>query len=180
MLGHDLLPASAWETQDPQRFQNYLHKYQDHPQRQKLPYQEIPRLNCRWMDVLNRFKAKQLEHLAEVKSFSKPWATWSSHISHLVKSSSSEAKGIYDLGDNLSSVFQGTGRPGRGQQELSGGGAAWECLVCWYLNLVCWNTPIVIAKANKRFVPKTIYDGISVNIENFQTNLPGKLSLHRW
>ena len=30
----------------------YLAKYQDDPNRAQLPYKEIPRLNCRWMDVV--------------------------------------------------------------------------------------------------------------------------------
>jgi hypothetical protein len=73
------------------------------------------------------------------------------------------------LGDKLSSIFS-SNVVGRSQSTQSGGGAAWECLVVWYLNLVFWETSTIILKSNKKYVPECIKDLLTVTIANNPTN----------
>jgi hypothetical protein len=97
----------------------------------------------------------------------KSWKVWGPIIKKELQSAN--GKTVYDLGDKLSSIFQ-SNVVGRSQSTQSGGGAAWECLVVWYLNLIFWDTSTVIIKTNKKFVPKPIRDILTVTIANNQTN----------
>ena len=82
----------------------------------------------------------------------------------------SDEKKIFEIGEHLSEVFQNNSKEGRDQANVSAGGAAWECLVTWYLNLIFWGTNVVAAKTKKSFIPKTIFNACSVTIANNQTN----------
>lgn len=65
--GDKLFSISHLKEKDPDLFQQYIEKYQDHPDRKKLPYKKIPILNCRWMDVV--FFSPILIHLGKVGAF---------------------------------------------------------------------------------------------------------------
>ncbi|MBQ5704790.1 MAG: hypothetical protein IIV49_06845, partial [Alistipes sp.] len=73
---------------------------------------------------------------------------------------------ILDLGDHLREIFQSTRVAGRDQGELSGGGAAWESLITWYVNLCCIGTRVVAVKKISQ-VPTPIKDAITVNYGSF-------------
>lgn len=77
---------------------------------------------------------------------------------------------LLNLGDHLSEIFLSTGTSGRNQSELSGGGAAWESLICWYLNLCLIGRRTIVIKHNKKFMPSPVSDGITVNYNNFKSN----------
>lgn len=82
---------------------------------------------------------------------------------------------IYSLGGNLARVFSLTGSPGRDQSSLSGGGAAWEGLVCWYLNTVLSGTTAVVLKQSKALVPDVISNAMTVTYKNIRTNTESDL-----
>ena len=60
------------------------------------------------------------------------------------------------LGKNLRNIFLSTNEGGRSQGSLSGGGAAWECLITWYTNLGLIGTRTIVLKHKKAFVPPVI------------------------
>ena len=53
---------------------------------------------------------------------------------------------------------------------MSAGGAGWECLITWYLNLIFLDTNIIAVRQNKAFVPECISNCLTVTISNTQTN----------
>ena len=121
------------------------------------------------MDYIESFKREYLNKLGAVKSFEKSWDAW---IPTIIKELSENPTGqdIFDLGDNLSDVFQGKIIKGRSQSTLSAGGTAWECLVTWYLNFIFWGTPVIVARSNKKFMPPVISNCTTVTIANNSTN----------
>ncbi len=121
------------------------------------------------MTPLDEFKLSYLEQLKNVPSFSNAWSTWNSLVSQKF-SGNVTGQGVFDLGDHLSEIFQSTTQSGRSQSTVSGAGAAWECLITWYLNLAFWGTPVVVVRQNKEFVPQCISDCLTVTIANKQTN----------
>ena len=50
--GEALYPLSALETFAPEIYRRQLAKYNDHSSRQRIPYQEVPKLNCLRREVL--------------------------------------------------------------------------------------------------------------------------------
>ena len=121
------------------------------------------------MSNINEFKNAYLKKLASTKSFTDAWHVWQPEI-RLRLSNNPTGSEILDLGDSLSDIFQSNATSGREQSSLSGGGAAWECLISWYLNFICWDIPVMICKQNKSFVPTIINNVLAVTISNNQTN----------
>tara|TARA_Y100000590_G_scaffold469453_1_gene657096 strand:+ start:101 stop:976 length:876 start_codon:yes stop_codon:yes gene_type:complete len=121
------------------------------------------------MVYLNEFKYRYLEQLCSVNSLKNSWPVWESKIKYLINEKQ-WGQSVFCIGDNLSDVFLSTKDKGRSQSGVSGGGAAWECLVTWYLNLLFLNTNVIAVRQNKDFVPKCISDCLTVTISNTQTN----------
>ena len=96
------------------------------------------------MSNINEFKKRYLQKLASTKSFSDAWQVWEPEIKARLSDNPTGSE-ILDLGDSLSNIFQANAISGRGQSSLSGGGAAWECLISWYLNLICWDIPVMVS-----------------------------------
>lgn len=123
-------------------------------------------------DVLRKLS---VDSLFQTATFRKCWQVWQPNIKAILGVSYSESD-IIDLGDHLSSVFGTTGGSGRGQGELSGGGTAWESLVCWYINLCAVGSRIVAVK-KMSLVPKAIQDAITVNYGNFACNTESDITV---
>jgi len=121
------------------------------------------------MSNINDFKITYLRKLASTKSFADAWQVWEPKIRARFSNNPTGSE-ILDLGDSLSDVFQSNSTSGRAQSSLAGGGAAWECLISWYLNFICWDIPVMIIKQSKSFVPTTINNVLAVTISNNQTN----------
>ena len=102
------------------------------------------------------------------------WVIWQQEINRII-GTTPEATDIINLGDRLSDVFQKTRSQGRSQASLSGGGAAWEGLVCWYLNLCLIGSRVVVIKQHKTLVPDHIANAISVRYGNFSSNTESDL-----
>jgi hypothetical protein len=125
---------------------------------------------------LEEYRAEQIKRLKAMKSFKQCWPIWERQILALT-SNYTDAKAIYDLGHHLSDIFRSTGGEGRDQSSLSGGGAAWEALVCWYLNLVFAGTRAIAFKQNKALVPQCIYDAATVTYGSHPTNTESDISV---
>ncbi|MGY5450524.1 hypothetical protein ACVFI8_06200 [Agarivorans sp. MS3-6] len=102
------------------------------------------------------------------------WPIWQSHIRSLVDTSQLTSRDLIAIGNNLYDTFRSTSN-GRGQSDVSSGGAAWEALVCWYLNLCLIGSRTVIVKSKKANIPQCISDSINVNYGNFTSNTESDL-----
>ena len=121
------------------------------------------------MNAIDEFRMKVMEKNASVKSFSNAWQVWRPKVDELIGEEPS-AEQIFNLGDNLSEIFKFNKVEGRGQSAVSSGGAAWECLVVWYLNLVFHGTNVIAARRNQAHIPPSILNALSVTIANHSTN----------
>lgn len=97
------------------------------------------------------------------------WPVWEDKLSHLTDDFSDAAK-IHQIGNHLREVFFATNVGGRDQGALSGGGAGWESLVTWYLNLVFSGTNAVAMRQSKAVVPQVLLDATTIRYGNHQTN----------
>lgn len=120
------------------------------------------------MKSVIQYKKKYLKYLASIPSFKENWSAWNPDIVSLIgKKTGIE---IFNLGDHLSDIIQLTKSAGRSQSGVSGAGAAWECLVTWYLNFIFYDTPVLVLKQNKKFVPDVISNCIAISISNHVAN----------
>ena len=104
-----------------------------------------------------------------IKTWQDCWPVWEIELSRL-SNNFSDAKKVHELGDHLRDVFFATNTGSRDQGSLSGGGAGWESLVTWYLNLVFSGTNAVAMRQSQSVVPKTILDATTIRYGNHQTN----------
>ncbi len=121
------------------------------------------------------YRKMSVENLFSTNTFTKVWPTWQPKIRQILGSNPTEID-ILNLGDNLSAVFKTTGAGGRGQDELSAGGTAWESLVCWYLNL-CMVGSRCVAMKTMSLVPEPIQDAITINYGNFACNTESDITI---
>ena len=114
--------------------------------------------------------------LFETNGFSTVWTTWKSVINTDVFLSGSPTENqIYSIGDHLRDIFRSTGTAGRTQSDVSGGGANWEALVCWYLNLCLIGRRTFVINHHKDLIPTPINKAITVNYGNFRSNTESDL-----
>lgn len=130
------------------------------------------------MKPLDIFRLKILIKLAETQSFQNGWGVWEPQIRKLA-SGENKAEKLFQLGGHLSDLFRSNRVEGRGQDSVSGGGSAWECLVTWYLNLIFWGTDVIATRQNRQFVPEKINKALSVTISNQQTNTESDIVVYR-
>lgn len=91
-------------------------------------------------------------------------------------------RSLFDLGDNLRVLFQSSAQgkireSGNSNQAVSSGGAAWESLVCWYMNLCLIGTSALVIKSKKELIPNFVRDAIAVKYNNFKSNTEADLIL---
>lgn len=126
-------------------------------------------------EQLNQFKLLTLEELKSINSFTSSWNIWKEEIEDIF----TENNSILELGENLHKVFFSTRTRGRSQSTLSGAGNAFEALVAWYLNIVFWNTNVVVVKKKQNIVPQCIKNALSITISNRTTNSESDLILYK-
>ncbi len=125
--------------------------------------------NC---DLLRKVAIKEIFNGKVFRnSFEKKWKD---ELQNKIIENGNNGFALISLGNHLSDIFgltKGEGREGaNSQSSLSGGGAAWEGLVTWYLNIVLAGTRSVALKMNKRIVPSPFLEAISVSYSNHKTN----------
>lgn len=129
--------------------------------------------------ILEMLREESIKSLFDTKGFINAWPIWKNKISTLVPNRS--ASQFFDLGDHLKDIFYTTNNSRvrtdgtRSQSEVSGGGANWEALVCWYLNICCIGRRSVVIKHNKRLMPDPISNAITVNYGTFISNTESDL-----
>lgn len=121
------------------------------------------------MSAIDVFRSSIMRQVSSVPSFSQSWQKFQQQIDSFI-GPNPNASQIFDLGQNISTIFLSNAKKGRSQSAVASGGAAWECLITWYLNLIFWGTDVVASRQNKKFVPQVLYDAFSVTISNHKTN----------
>lgn len=127
------------------------------------------------MTIPEYFRKISVESLFSTATMQNCWPIWKTSIIEILGDSYNETD-IINLGDHLSEIFRSTGGEGRGQSEVSGGGTAWESLVCWYVNL-CSVGSRTVAIRKMSLVPKPIQDAITVNYGNFACNTESDITV---
>lgn len=122
---------------------------------------------ARFLSVTNLFR---------LGSFSSSWPIWKQFIyDRYFTTPTITSEQIFNLGDSLRDIFFTTNISGRSQSAVSTGGASWEALVCWYLNLCTINRPVFIIKHNRNLIPTPINNAITVRYGNFTSNTESDL-----
>lgn len=120
-------------------------------------------------------RKNSIDSLFKTASFRKSWAIWKYEIQNIIGLNFNELD-LIDIGDHLSNIFKSTGGAGRNQSSLSAGGAAWESLVCWYINLCCIGSRIVAIR-KMSLVPCPIQDAMTVNYGNSACNTESDITI---
>ena len=107
--------------------------------------------------------------IASIKTWQDCWPVWGKAASELTDDFSDATK-VHQLGDHLREIFFATNTGDRSQGSLSGGGAGWESLVAWYLNLVFSGTNAIAMRQSRAVVPQTLLDATTIRYGNNQTN----------
>ncbi|HFI0076938.1 TPA: hypothetical protein ACGO3I_001145 [Streptococcus suis] len=128
------------------------------------------------MNIIEHGRMLAVQQLFTTSGFISAWPTWKTEIQRQFHSTSSPTnQEILDIGDRLRDIFRTTGQAGRSQSAVSGGGANWEALVCWYLNLCTSNRRTLVIKHNRNLIPKAVNEAITVNYGNFRSNTESDL-----
>jgi hypothetical protein len=128
------------------------------------------------MNLTEILREKSITSLFQANTFKESWSNWNLEINRILSPQYSENE-LINLGDHLSEIFNSTnGTDGRTQSKLSGGGASWESLVCWYINLCSIGSRLVAIK-KMSLVPKPIQEAITVNYGNFPCNTESDITL---
>lgn len=97
------------------------------------------------------------------------WPTWQSVYRQLAGTTPTASSLVNTLGSSLAEVFRSTATGDRGQSSVSGGGYAWEALLCWYLNLCLIGTRAVVLKVRSH-VPEPVRTSLRVTYGTTPTN----------
>lgn len=124
-------------------------------------------------NIVEALREAAVNNLFRASGFAQCFLTWKTQVHALTPAKT--PRQVIDLGDHLSDIFALTRTEGRSQSEVSGGGAAWEALVCWYLNLCLIGRRTVVIKHHKSLIPSPISDAITVNYHNFVSNTESDL-----
>lgn len=129
--------------------------------------------------MIEAYRKAAVESAMSTNSAINSFPHWSKAISTITGGRLS-GKIIFDLGDHLRDIFnassQGNTRVGENtNSSVSAGGAAWESLVCWYLNLSLIGSNVVVIKSKKDLLPRFVTDAIAVKYNNFKSNTEADL-----
>lgn len=124
-------------------------------------------------NIVEYLRKKSIQQLFKANGFNSNWDTWKLEVNRLAPKKTPNQ--IFNLGDSLKDIFYSTNTGTREQSDVSGGGASWESLVCWYLNLCLIGRRTVVIKHNKNLIPNPISDAITVNYGSFTSNTESDL-----
>ncbi|ADL50522.1 hypothetical protein [Clostridium cellulovorans] len=125
-------------------------------------------------NIIECLREAAINKLFSTKGFSTAWPTWNTQIKNLAPAPTQHQ--ILSLGDHLKDIFYSTNTSSdRSQSDVSGGGANWEALVCWYLNLCLIGRRTVVIKHSKGLIPEPVSNAITVNYGSFISNTESDL-----
>ena len=126
-------------------------------------------------NIVEYARELSVKQLFEANGFNTSWITWKNKILKDYLSDTPTQYQIFNLGDHLREVFKTTGQVGRSQSDVAGGGASWEALICWYLNLCTIGRRTFVIKHSRNLIPDPINKAITVNYGNFRSNTESDL-----
>lgn len=125
-------------------------------------------------NIVEYLRECAINKLFSVAGFSNAFPVWKTKITALTPSCTEHE--YFDIGDSLQDIFFSTNTSAaRSQSDVSGGGANWEGLVCWYLNLCNVGRRTVVIKHHKSLIPTPVSDAITVKYGTFPSNTESDL-----
>lgn len=125
-------------------------------------------------NIVEYLRENAINKLFAVTGFKNAWPVWRKEINRLAPDVTEHQ--LFDLGDSLKDIFYTTNTSSsRSQSDVSGGGANWEALVCWYLNLCLIGRRTVVIKHNAALIPSCVAEAITVNYGTFTSNTESDL-----
>lgn len=116
--------------------------------------------------LIEQIREEVVQDLLKVKAFKSGWEKRSTFLrSKLPAKGAIKSRSILDLGQHLSATFKLSGTNDRTQGSLSSGGAVWESLVVWYMNICLTGTRAVCTKGGA-LTPQPVKDALSILHEN--------------
>ncbi len=126
-------------------------------------------------NLIEAYRKTVIDDLFKMNSFGNSFPTWLYYMKNQLGINFDSADDIFSIGDKLKEIFSETGSIGRSQSGVSGGGAAWEGLVCWYMNICLAGTRSVVVKSKKKYLPEIISKATSVNYSTFNSTTESDL-----
>lgn len=124
--------------------------------------------------IIEYLREQAVGKLFETSGFQEAWPIWVDVIHRLAPVPTEHQ--LYNLGDSLKTIFNSTNTSdSRSQSDVAGGGANWEALVCWYLNLCLIGRRTVVIKHHKSLIPSPVSKAITVNYGTFPSNTESDL-----
>ena len=120
------------------------------------------------MSQLDDFRFSCLKAVADLDARTKPWPSYRAELQKILGESPT-AQDVFNVGAQLKQVFKSEART-RSQSDLSRGGGSWEILITWYLNLVFWDTNVVVMRPSKKLLPTVVADAMAVKVKGVTTS----------
>ena len=120
------------------------------------------------MSQLDDFRYSCLKAVADLDARTKPWPGYRKELQKILGKSPT-AQDVFNVGAKLKQVFKSEART-RSQSDLSRGGGSWEILITWYLNLVFWDTNVVVMRPSKKLLPTVVADAMAVKVKGVTTS----------
>lgn len=114
------------------------------------------------MSMIEQLREQAVQDLRRIKAFEATWAVRSSFLAGKLPPKDEVTRtSVLRLGDSLSAAFELLGKGDRSQGGVSSGGAVWEAIVVWYLNLCLAGTRAVCVRGGS-LCPQPIKDALSI------------------
>jgi len=120
------------------------------------------------MSQLDDFRFSCLKAVADLEARKVPWPGYKEELQKILGKSPT-AQDVFNVGAQLKQIFKSEART-RSQSDLSRGGASWEILITWYLNLVFWDTNVVVMRPTKKLLPTVVADAMAVKVKGVTTS----------
>ena len=120
------------------------------------------------MSQLDSYRFSCLRAVAKLDARTKPWPGYREELQKILGESPT-AQDVFNIGAQLKQVFKSESRT-RSQSDLSRGGGSWEILITWYLNLVFWDTNVVVMRPKKKLLPPVVADAMAVKVKGVVTS----------
>ena len=120
------------------------------------------------MSQLDNYRFSCLRAVAKLDARTKPWPGYREELLQIL-GDSPNSQDIFNIGAQLKRIFKSETRT-RSPGDLSRGGASWEILVTWYLNLLFWDTNVVAFRPSKKLLPSVVADAMAVKVKGVTTS----------
>jgi len=126
------------------------------------------------MSLIETFRARVIRDIMNMPKMAYSWPHFRGYFARGLASSSPKTADIFRIGDELYDAFRSNPLPYRktsgkskskAQSLAASGGAVWEGLIVWYLN-ICFAGSNSVAVKKKSHLPKFILEALRVTISS--------------